>query len=144
MSGQEAVASARQIRLHLGAPQRAVEVRTNTALATEMLVNIVDNAIRYNRPGGQVSVIVDERPAAIRVEDDGPGIPPEDREKVFERFIRLNPHAGNDGSGLGLSIAHSIAETLGLDLGLDGGPGDRGLRLTIIFPPDADSLVKGP
>ena len=144
VSGQEAVASARQIRLHLGAPQRAVEVRTNTALATEMLVNIVDNAIRYNRPGGQVSVIVDERPAAIRVEDDGPGIPPEDREKVFERFIRLNPHAGNDGSGLGLSIAHSIAETLGLDLGLDGGPGDRGLRLTIIFPPDADSLVKGP
>ncbi len=144
VSGQKAAADARKIRLHLDAPQRAVDVRTNAALATEMLVNIVDNAIRYNRPDGEVWVIVGEAPAAIRVEDDGPGIPPEDREKVFARFIRLNPRAGGDGSGLGLSIARSIAETLGLDIELDNGPDDRGLRVAIIFPPDADSLVKGP
>lgn len=144
VSGQEAAASDRKIGLHLDAPLHAVDVRTNAALATELLVNIVDNAIRYNRPGGQVVVTVEDAPVAIRVEDDGPGILPEDREKVFARFIRLSPLIGSDGSGLGLSIARSIAETLGLDLRLDNGPGDRGLHVTIIFPSDADSLVKGP
>lgn len=144
VSGQEAVSRARDVTLRLEAAPGAVEVHTNEALATELLVNIVDNAIRYNRPGGQVAVIVADSPPAIRVEDDGPGISPADREQAFTRFIRLNPRVESGGSGLGLSIARSIADTLGLALDLDDGPDGRGLQVRIVFPSDADSLVTGP
>ncbi len=143
VSGQAAAAHDKDVRLQLNGPGRSIDAHTNVALATEMLVNVVDNAIRYNRAGGRVTVTVTTAPPAIRIEDDGPGIPPEAREKVFARFIRLNPRAGGSGSGLGLSIARSIAETLGVELSLDDAPGGRGLLVAIIFPPHADSLVKG-
>ncbi|MBL8651792.1 MAG: sensor histidine kinase N-terminal domain-containing protein [Sphingopyxis sp.] len=143
VSAHDAAARVKHVTLRLEATG-VVRVRTNEALAAELLANIVDNAIRYGRPGGQVAVIVAAAPPAIRVEDDGPGIAPDDRERVFSRFIRLNPRAEGDGSGLGLSIARSIAETLGLDIRLDEFADRRGLQVTIAFPSDADSLVKGP
>lgn len=144
VGAHDALARERKMGLRLDAPAGAVDVRTNGALVAELLANLVDNAIRYNRPGGEVAVIVTGSPAAIRVEDEGPGISPDDRERAFARFIRLGGRVESEGSGLGLSIARSIAETLGLALRLDDGPDGRGLHVTIHFPPDADSLVKGP
>lgn len=144
IDNHEVAADAKGVALRLETSPQPAGVRSNDALLTELLANIVDNAIRYNLPGGQVTVIVTSEPAAIRVDDDGPGIAPEDREAVFARFTRLNPRGEHDGSGLGLSIARSIAETLGVDLQLDGGPNGRGLKVAITFPSDADSLVKGP
>jgi two-component system sensor histidine kinase TctE len=79
-------------------------------LLRELLTNLVDNAVKYTPPGGHVTVRVREgRRPAIEVEDDGIGIPPEERESVFERFYRV---LGTDaeGSGLGLPIAAEIAE----------------------------------
>lgn len=144
VSVHEATAHAKGVALRLHLAPEPVDIRTDDALATELLANIVDNAIRYNRPGGQVDVIVARSPAAIRVEDDGPGISLENRERAFARFIRLDPRADGDGSGLGLSIARSIAETLNLDLRLGDGVHGRGLSVEIAFQSDADSLVKGP
>lgn len=140
----ETSADMKGVVLRRKATAEPLYIRTDDALVTEMLTNLVDNAVRYNRRGGLVAVSVTQSPAAIRVADDGPGIAPVDRERAFERFLRLDPRDGGDGSGLGLSIARSIAETLSLDLVVCDGPDGRGLSVEIIFPHDADSLVKGP
>ncbi|HYL89297.1 MAG TPA: sensor histidine kinase N-terminal domain-containing protein [Burkholderiales bacterium] len=88
---------------------REVMVRGDATRLTEMINNLVDNAIRYTPPGGRVTVHVRAEPQPqIVVSDDGPRIPVEERERVFERFHRLlGTHA--EGSGLGLAIVRDIA-----------------------------------
>ena len=106
-------------------------------LAHELVANLVDNAVRYNRPGGRVQVLVEERDGApiIAIEDDGPGIPPADRERAFTRFTRLEGGQRTQGSGLGLPIARGLATALGAELELLT-PGDgQGLRAQIAFRP---------
>jgi two-component system sensor histidine kinase TctE len=86
-----------------------VMVRGDATRLTELINNLVDNAIRYTPPGGRVTVHVraEPRPQLV-VSDDGPRIPVEDRTRVFERFHRLlGTHA--EGSGLGLAIVRDIA-----------------------------------
>lgn len=77
-----------------------------------MLRNLVDNAVRYAHSKVSISVSVDGDDVMLTVEDDGPGIPPKDRERVFERFTRLEDDRSRDtgGTGLGLAIAREIAE----------------------------------
>ena len=107
-----------------------------------LLRNLVDNAVRYSGAGARVDVSVEEesasaaRGARLTVSDDGPGIPPEERERVFDRFYR---RAGTTptGSGLGLSIVRSIAEAHGARLTLAAGPSGRGLSVTVSFRQDA-------
>jgi signal transduction histidine kinase len=98
--------------------------------------NLVDNAIRYAPAGGRVEVRVFRRDgdAVLEVADDGPGIPTEERARVFDRFYRV---AGTDapGSGLGLAIVKQVAELhhgrIELADGLDG----RGLTARALLPP---------
>jgi two-component system sensor histidine kinase TctE len=100
----------------------------------ELLDNLLDNAVRYTPQGGRVTVRVSAAPVpAVAVIDDGPGIPPGERERVFERFHRLlgSPH---DGSGLGLAIAREIASIHGAEITLDGNPGAGGNAFTVTFP----------
>ena len=88
---------------------REVMVHGDATRLTELINNLVDNAIRYTPPGGRVTVHVraEPRPQLV-VSDDGPRIPVEERERVFERFHRLlGTHA--EGSGLGLAIVRDIA-----------------------------------
>jgi two-component system, OmpR family, sensor histidine kinase TctE len=75
-----------------------VWLRGEPTLLNELLSNLVDNALAHTPVGGNVILRVTE-PAVLEVEDDGPGIPHEDRERVFERFYRRNPSVA--GSGLG-------------------------------------------
>ena len=84
-------------------------IRGDATRLTELINNLLDNAIRYSRNGGRVTVRVAPHPPRVSVSDDGPAIPVDERERVFERFHRLlGTHA--DGSGLGLAIVQEIAQ----------------------------------
>src|SRR2546430_6487703 len=96
-------------RVDLGVSSaQALSVRGDADDLRTLLRNLVDNAVRYTGAGGRVDVSVEEeeggaRAARLTVSDDGPGIPPEERERVFDRFHR-RAGATPPGSGLGLSI----------------------------------------
>src|SRR4051812_12656541 len=81
----------------------------------EIIANLLDNAVRYNREGGTVVVRVarDRDSARVEIEDEGPGIPPAERAKAFERFYRVARNGGPEGSGLGLAIVRALADRLG-------------------------------
>src|SRR5437764_15435639 len=76
-----------------------------------MLGNLLDNALRHARSSVTVTLRTEGAALVVEVADDGPGVPAADRERVFERFARLDPARGSDdgGAGLGLSIAREIA-----------------------------------
>jgi len=88
------------------------------------LINLIANAIRYTQTGGQIRVCLrqlDERRVAVDVDDNGPGIATQHRERVFERFYRVDQSRshGTGGSGLGLAIARWAIEANGGHLGLE-------------------------
>jgi len=125
-------------RLEEGGPEdgSALRVAGNAVLVGELLGNLLDNAIRYNRPGGTVTVRVGVGPGmtpVMEVEDDGPGIPEAERGRVFERFYRLDRpgEPPRTGSGLGLAIVRALADRLGASVRLDAGQDGRGLKVTV-------------
>jgi signal transduction histidine kinase len=123
------------IDLHFEAEQRAFPTQANPIMINEIFANLIDNAIRYNEAGGSVVVRLfdDEGRQVVDVEDDGPGIPDAEREKVFTRFYRLNRDQSRVGSGLGLAIVQSLAATLNAQIRMSSGAGDRGLRVRVSF-----------
>lgn len=104
----------------------------NPIFASEMIANLIDNAIRYGRPGGNVNVRVGAE-GILEIEDDGPGVPMGERSRVFERFYRSPRNLDREGSGLGLSIVQALARRLGASVGLDSGQGGKGLKVRIAF-----------
>ena len=130
-------------RIDLGVSSaQALSVRGDADDLRTLLRNLVDNAVRYTGAGGRVDVSVEleeaggARAARLTVSDDGPGIPPEERERVFDRFHR-RAGATPPGSGLGLSIVKSIADAHGATLTLAGGASGKGLSVTVSFRQDA-------
>lgn len=104
----------------------AVQVRGSRPLLVEALMNLLDNGIRYTPRGGSVDVSISVQGGTVRVcvEDSGPGIPPGERERIFQRFYRIPRSNGtNDGSGLGLPIVQAIARAHGGRVELDQSPG---------------------
>jgi signal transduction histidine kinase len=79
---------------------------------TQLLWILVDNAVKFTKPGGGIELGLSQfdSKALLTVADDGTGIPPDDLERVFERFYQADPARSNNGAGLGLSIAHWIVE----------------------------------
>lgn len=124
--------------LHFEAPSEPAVALTQAVLATEVISNFVDNAIRYNREGGTITVAVHvadaQNEVVVSVEDDGPGIPAADRERVFTRFTRLDRDSSRPGSGLGLSIAAMLARAIGARIELLTARSGQGLRVEIAFP----------
>jgi two-component system sensor histidine kinase TctE len=107
----------------------------NAVLLRELVLNLLDNALRYIPSPGRVTVRVlrqDARPL-LEVEDDGPGIPAEERRHLTERFHRSHG-AGSDGAGLGLAIVAGIAARHGTVLSFDAAAGGRGLVVKVQFP----------
>jgi len=103
--------------------------------------NLIDNAVSFSPDHGTVAIVADERDGRARVcvEDDGPGIPPENLETIFNRFYTERPpeHGFGRNSGLGLSIARQIAEGLGGRIWAENhasASGRRGARFTVEFP----------
>lgn len=101
----------------------------------ELTVNLVDNAIRYAPTGGRVTVRCGTQDARVfvEVEDDGPGIPPAERSRVFERFYRGRDSAPG-GAGLGLAIVRDIVALYGATIEVLDGEGGRGTRMRVEFP----------
>jgi signal transduction histidine kinase len=137
------LAEARRTELGLDAPDSAVITADADALRI-MMRNLLDNAIRYTPQGGKVNIRIAQQPDALilAVDDSGPGIPAEERERAFQRFYRGRREAGDGtGSGLGLAIVANIAARHGAGVALlDSALG--GLRVELRFPaprPEADA-----
>ncbi len=109
-------------------------VRAQPVLLDALIANLLDNALRYTGEEGRVTVGVRREPdgVVLWVEDDGPGIAPADRERVFERFHRVAQDT--EGSGLGLAIVREIAAAFGAEVELaDAAQSAHGLRATVRF-----------
>lgn len=103
-----------------------LHVRGDRELLTQMLANLVENAIRHTPAGAHIELVLEHRPAGPVgiVADDGPGIAAEARDKVFQRFFRLERSRSTPGSGLGLSLVAAVADIHGIAITLaDSGPG---------------------
>ena len=110
-------------------------VRGVPQIVTEVVYNLCDNAVAYNRDGGRVTVTTGESPEGItlQVEDTGIGIPAEARGRIFERFYRVDKSHSSEGTGLGLSIVKHGAAYLGATVRLQSEEG-KGSVFTLVFP----------
>ncbi|MCX7945761.1 MAG: sensor histidine kinase N-terminal domain-containing protein [Hydrogenophilus sp.] len=127
----------RAITLALDAPSSLPPILVNPMLLTECLKNLLDNAITYTPPGGEVTVTLTMAPSLITltIDDTGPGIPPEERQRIFQPFVRL-PTAESCclGSGLGLAIVREILDLHRATITVSDPPHGRGTRFTVYFP----------
>jgi signal transduction histidine kinase len=127
-----------------------VAVRGHEQLLAQAAVNLLDNAVKYTPEGGRIRVSVGlagEGEPVLEVADSGPGIPPEDRERVLARFVRLERSRTTPGNGLGLSLVDAVARLHSARLSMEdggraeaggpGGSGGPGLRVCLRFPPPA-------
>lgn len=119
----------------------AAMVDGDPELLTQMLVNLVENALRHAGPRAMVVVaadLIDSRPQ-ITVTDDGPGVPEAERGRIFDRFYRLERNRSTPGSGLGLALVAAVARRHRASVTLaDAGPG---LAVTIAFPARPGTLA---
>jgi two-component system, OmpR family, sensor histidine kinase QseC len=129
-----ALAQQRGVELDLTS-QPGLQVSGDAESLTALIDNLVGNAVKYSPPIGTVRVKVQRDLAAVllTVTDEGPGIAPELRERVFERFFRA-PGQAQSGSGLGLAIAKAVADRHGASLALSSGPGGVGLQVELRMP----------
>lgn len=127
------LAAARNV--DLGFEISPVAVFGDSMLLGELIANLVDNAVRYLATNGAVTVRCrsEAQQAVIEVEDNGPGIPVDERTRVFERFYRLADSA-TSGSGLGLSIVQEIAHGLGGSAVITTPAGGAGTLVRIVMP----------
>lgn len=130
----------RCIDLGYEGPEHAVNINGETSLLRELIGNLLDNAIRYTGTGGTVTLRICETPPRLIVEDDGPGIPEDERQRVFERFYRLTSNTMEEGCGLGLSIAREIAARHEAHLTLTSAGDGRGTRAEIVFKDDREAM----
>ncbi|MEV4242431.1 DUF4153 domain-containing protein [Streptosporangium canum] len=130
-----------------------LSVRADPDLLAQVLANLLDNAVRHSPDGGVVVLAADAEGDGVRlrVTDEGPGIPPEDRARAFERFSRLDAGRAADdgGAGLGLAITKEVVELHGGSIHVEEGTGCRiavGLpgRTTMDDPPDSDLSSPSP
>ena len=122
LSAVEPQAQKRGVEVRVDIPD-ALTVRADPKALDQILVNLIDNGVKYTRPEGNVWVEAREIGDAVRIEvrDDGPGIADKHRERVFERFYRADPSRSREagGTGLGLSIVKHLVESMGGEVGVE-------------------------
>ena len=119
-----------------------LSVKGNREFLAQALANLLDNAVKYTPAGGAVMFRVRRRSSGeveFSVTDTGPGVPDSERERVVERFVRLENSRNQPGAGLGLPLVAAVAQAHGGRLELDEGPGKvgemgPGLRVALILP----------
>ena len=137
------------LRCETGAP---IRVRADRQLLGQAIANLIDNAIKYGAPepgkganGTEPEVVVSARAsgpmAEIAVSDRGPGVPAAERERVLDRFVRLEASRSEPGSGLGLSLVAAVARLHGGGLRLEDN--DPGLRVVLAVPVEAEAHING-
>ncbi len=128
---------ARKQGITLSVEGESAEVTAGESLIFEMIYNLCDNAIKYNKENGSVKITagVSDGSPFISVKDTGIGIPPEEQEHIFERFYRVDKGRSKEsgGTGLGLSIVKHIAVSFGGRITVNSEPG-AGTEITVIFP----------
>ncbi len=122
MTAVETQAASRNVNIAIAVPEELSVIADPKAL-DQILVNLIDNAVKYTRADGHVWVDARGAGDEIRIEirDDGPGIAAKHRERVFERFYRADPSRSRDagGTGLGLSIVKHLVESMDGDVGVE-------------------------
>jgi hypothetical protein len=127
-------------------PSPPVQASVSRELIAQALSNLIDNALKYgvaDGGGARIAVRLELNDGVCRlsVSDDGPGVPADQRERVLERFYRLDQSRSLPGSGLGLSLVQAIARVHGGRLALeDAAPG---LRVVLEFPQDGKTVADG-
>ena len=117
----EQLAQAKDIRIARQVIEAPVPMEGDYARLRQMLLIVLDNAVKFSPPGGIIHVHMG--PGVIRIRDEGAGIPAEDLPHVFDRFHKSRSEENRQGSGLGLAIAKQIAQRHGMDIDLESGPG---------------------
>jgi signal transduction histidine kinase len=136
----------RRIDLSLDAPAAGAVISGHEENLLAVVDNLLDNALRYTPDGGRIEVSLQGSAASgwrLQVADDGPGIEPALRERVFERFYRA-PGVTAPGTGLGLSIVRESVNTMGAQVLLGEGLGGRGLGVQVQWPTEMSQSVKQP
>ena len=115
--------------------EAGASARADARWITVALLNLLHNAIRYAPMGSRIVVRARRRDsdALLEVRDDGPGIAPADQERIFERFVRLDPARHGEGAGLGLSIARWAVEANGGRIEVESARG-QGSTFRIVLP----------
>jgi signal transduction histidine kinase len=128
----ETAAVGREIAVALQ-PVETLRAKGEARSVTQILVNLIGNAVRYTKEGTAITISFEKLSGLVQVHvaDEGPGIEPADRDRIFEAFQK-GPH-GREGSGLGLSIARRLARAMGGEIRLESVPGD-GSRFTLELP----------
>ncbi|HEX3431100.1 MAG TPA: HAMP domain-containing sensor histidine kinase [Rhizomicrobium sp.] len=114
-------------------PSNTAILSCNPSLVSQALANLIDNAIKYTPSAGKVTISIADTPSgiALTVADSGPGIAPQDRPRVLERFVRLEASRHSPGTGLGLSLVAAVARLH--DARLELGDNHPGLKATLLF-----------
>ncbi|HPY40639.1 MAG TPA: HAMP domain-containing sensor histidine kinase, partial [Thiolinea sp.] len=129
----EAVAEEEGIKFSY-ASQPSLVLQANRHLIAQVITNLLDNAVKYTPKGGEIRLNAEQQAQQIiiTVSDTGPGIPVEERERVFKRFVRLDNARSTPGNGLGLSLVKAVADLHGAQVELaDNQPG---LKVILRFP----------
>ncbi len=128
---------AKKLQVAFSVQGDAEKITGSSRIVEEILYNLCDNALKYNRLGGTVDVIIAEQDQSVcvTVRDTGIGIPKEERERIFERFYRVDKSHSRSlgGTGLGLSIVKHGAASIGASISLESELG-KGTAVTITFP----------
>ena len=121
-------------QVDLGFDAQPAPITGSAWMLHEMLSNLIDNAIRHSPPGGRVTVRCghDDSGGWLTVEDEGPGIPADERQRVLGRFYQV-PGPQRGGTGLGLAIVSEVAQRHGAELTLDSGDDGSGLKVSVRF-----------
>jgi signal transduction histidine kinase len=127
----QAVAESRQQTIH--AEIAPAQIAGDRDLLFQLLSNLFDNAIKYAPAGTRIDVVLEKSAGdvVLSIRDRGPGIPEEQHQRVFDRFVRLETHRGTPGSGLGLSVVRAIAVRHGAEIHIEDA--GAGLRVRLRF-----------
>jgi signal transduction histidine kinase len=146
----EPVAEEREIELR-AETDAPIFVRADRQLLGQAIANLIDNALKYGaseasgsngaKPEVEVSARIKGSTAEIVVTDRGPGVPAADRERVLDRFVRLEASRSEPGSGLGLSLVAAVARLHGGNLRLEDN--EPGLRVVLALPVEGEALLNG-